>query len=80
MKWIVTSDGRVAHAVFRANDGSTVCGLSLRRAAGIVNPTDLPACASCLQEWSRLGRERAPRPAPTFDAYVPRHAIDWTRE
>lgn len=80
MRWVVTSDRRVAHAVFRTNDGDTVCGLSLSRAVGIVNPTDLPACGLCLQEWSRRGRERAPQPTPTFDTYVPRYAIDWTRE
>jgi hypothetical protein len=80
MRWVVTSDRRVAHAVFRANDDDTVCGLSLSRAVGIVNPTDLSACGLCLQEWSRRGRERATQPAPTIDAYVPRHAIDWTRE
>lgn len=78
MKWIRTTDGDKAHAIFKRHDDKTVCGIRLRHAATIVSPDDENRCSNCDHEWQRLGRKNKPKAQTSNSSYEPQFTFrDW---
>jgi hypothetical protein len=77
MKWIRTTDGDKAHAIFKRHDDKTVCGIRLRHAATIVSPAEDNRCENCDHEWRRQARKNKPKAKPSND-YTSRFTFrDW---
>jgi hypothetical protein len=80
MKWIRTTHGSHAHAILRAGDETTICGIHLVEHANAIitlGPGELDRCANCDNEWRRLGRAGKPKKRKTA-AYVERFTFrDW---
>jgi len=55
LKWIRTIAGEKAHAVFRAGDKKTACGIRLTNAARILAPPVIDRCDNCDRKWREVG-------------------------
>lgn len=66
MKWVCISD-RI-HAVARAHNGLTLCGLEIERVKSIAHaPGFENRCLACDREWRHRGRAQKP-PVKKIDA------------